>query len=458
MHADIPVQRRSTGARPWLVLGSLAVLQFLIAVDVTVVNIALPSIGAEFGVDARVLTWVVVGYAVTGGGLLMLGGRLGDVLGRRRVLLVGTSVFGAASLLAGATQTFPLLVVARLLQGAGEALALPAAMAMIVLTFPEGPRRTRALSVWAVVASSGLVLGFVLSGVITEFFGWRWIFLVAVPFTAYVVCAALVLVPADPPGERKPLDLPGAALLTAAPLLFVLGVVETGESWLAPLALIGAVLAGASFVVVERKAANPLIPMAFFRNRARVLANAATALLSAALSTSFLLFTFQLQQRAGLTPFAAGTALLPLAVALVAAATFVPRVVGRWGSRTCAVIGIAATAAGMLAIAAGAQVEAGALEMMPAMVLIAAGMGFGLVGLQHAAVSGVTDDDAGAASGVQRAADQLGGSSGVTLYIGIGFAPALSGVDPYAVSCAIALAGLAAAALIAWRIEVPRND
>ncbi|SEG96181.1 drug resistance transporter, EmrB/QacA subfamily [Saccharopolyspora kobensis] len=447
MHADIPVQRRNTGARPWLLLGSLAMLQFLIAVDVTVVNIALPSIGAEFGVDARGLTWVVVGYAVTGGGLLMLGGRLSDVLGRRRMLLVGTSVFGAASLLAGLTQTFPLLVVARLLQGAGEALALPAAMAMIVLAFPEGPRRTRALSVWAAVASSGLVLGFVLSGVITELFGWRWIFLVAVPFTAYVVGAALVLVPADPPGERKELDLPGAALLTAAPLLFVLGVVD------APIALIGAVLAAGAFVVVERKAANPLVPMSFFHNRTRVLANIATALLSAALSTSFLLFTFQLQQRAGLTPFEAGVALLPLAVALVAAVTFVPRVAGRWGARTCAVIGIASTAAGMIAIAAGAQLGAGAVETIPAMVLIAAGMGFGLVGLQQAAVTGVTDDDAGVASGVQRAADQLGGSSGVTLYIGIGFAPALVGVDSFAVSCALALVGLAAAALIAWRID-----
>ncbi|MER7013065.1 MFS transporter [Saccharopolyspora sp. NPDC000359] len=457
MQSDIPVQRRTTGARPWLVLGSLAMLQFLIAVDVTVVNIALPSIGVEFGVDERVLTWVVVGYAVTGGGVLMLGGRLGDVLGRRRVLLVGTAVFGAASLLAGLAPTFPLLVVARLLQGVGEAIALPAAMAMIVLTFPEGPRRTRALSVWAVVASAGLVLGFVLSGVITELLGWRWIFPVAVPFTLYVACAALVLVPADPPGERKPLDLPGSLLLTAAPLLFVLGVVEAGEGGLAPLALIGAVLASALFVVVERRAPNPLVPLAFFRNRTRVRANLATALLSAALSTSFLLFTFQLQQRAGLTPFAAGVALLPLAVALVAAATFVPRVVGRWGSRTCAVVGIASTAAGMAAIAAGAHFGAGAVETIPAMILIAAGMGFGLVGLQHAAVTGVTDDDAGVASGVQRAADQLGGSSGVTLYIGVGFAPAVPGVDPFTASCALALVGLLAAALIAWRIEEPQN-
>jgi EmrB/QacA subfamily drug resistance transporter len=460
MHPDVHRRRRggSSGLRSWLVLGSLAMLQFLIAVDVTVVNIALPSIGADFGVDTRELTWVVVGYTITGGGLLMFGGRLGDVLGRRRVLLVGTSVFGVASLLAGLAPSFPLLVAARLVQGVGEALALPAAMAVIVLTFPEGRRRTRALSVWAAIASTGLVLGFVLAGIITELFGWRWIFLAGVPFVLLVVCAGIVLVPADVPGDRKALDLPGSALLTSAPLLFVLGVVEAGEGgrfpWVAPLALAGAAVAGWLFVVVERRARHPLIPPPFFRNRTRVLANGATALLSAALSTSFLLFTFQLQHRAGLGPLAAGVALVPLAVALVAAAAFVPRLIGRWGARGCAVTGIALTALGMVAVAVAAQAGAGVPAAVTAMVLIAAGMGFGLVGLQYAAVSGVTDDDAGVASGVQRAADQLGGSAGITLYIGIGFAPALSGVDPFVASCVLAIAGLVLGGLLAVRIDV----
>lgn len=446
------------GLRSWLLLGSLAMLQFLIAVDVTVVNIALPSIGADFGVDARGLTWVVVGYAITGGALLMFGGRLADMLGRRRVLLAGTSLFGAASLLAGLAPTFSLLVAARLLQGAGEALALPAAMAMIVLAFPEGPRRTRALSVWAAVASTGLVLGFVLSGIITELFGWRWVFLVSVPVILFVICSSLLLVPADAPRDRKPLDLPGSVLLTLAPLLFVFGVIKAGEDerspWVASLALAGAVIAGAAFVVVERRAKNPLIPLTFFRNTARVRANVATALLSAALSTSFLLFTLRLQQRAGLTPLETGLALLPLAVTLVVAATLAPRLIGRCGARACAVTGIALTAAGMVAIAISAQADAGALATVPAMLLIATGMAMGLVGLQYAAVTGVTDDDAGIASGVQRAADQLGGSWGITLYIGIGFAPALSDVDSYVISCALATAGLVIGGIVASRIKM----
>jgi DHA2 family lincomycin resistance protein-like MFS transporter len=198
-------------ARAWLVLCAMSMLQFFIAVDVTVVNIALPSIGADFDVDGHTLTWVVVGYTVTGGGLLMLGGRLSDLLGRRRVLLLGTALFGTASLLAGLAPTFALLVVARLLQGAGEAIALPAAMATIVLMFPEGPRRSRALSVWAAVASCGLVLGFVLSGIITAHLGWRWIFLVSVPFILIVLLAAVFLVEGDRPvaQDAPPLDLPG---------------------------------------------------------------------------------------------------------------------------------------------------------------------------------------------------------------------------------------------------------
>ncbi|WP_407566289.1 MFS transporter [Streptomyces sp. 184] len=436
----------------------MAMLQFLIALDVTVVNVALPSIGAHFGADDRQLTWVVVGYTITGGGLLMLGGRLGDVLGRRRVLLSGTAVFGLASLLAGLAPSFAWLVAARLLQGAGEAVALPAAMAVVVLMFPEGPRRSRALSVWAAVASCGLVLGFALSGVITELLGWRWIFLVSVPFVAAVLAATLLLVPADPPTRRTSTDLPGSLLLTAAPLLFALGVVEAGEEggtrpWLPPLALAGAALAAIAFAAVERRSANPLVPLGFFRNGPRVRANLATALLSAALSTSFLLFTYYLQDRQGLSPLAAGLTMLPLACTLIAASVLVPRLLGRWGARACALTGIGFTALAMAALAYATHLDAGPLAMVPAMLLIAAGLGFGIIGLQYAAVSGVTDSDAGIASGVQRAADQLGGATGVTLYVGIGFAPALSGTNPFVTSSALALTGLTAAALVAWRMR-----
>lgn len=450
--------RSNSSVRAWLTLTCLSMLQFFIAVDVTVVNVALPSIGAEFGATERQLTWVVVAYTITGGGLLMLGGRLGDMFGRKRVLLAGTTIFGGASVLAGVAWSFPVLVVARLLQGVGEALALPAAMAVIVMLFPEGIQRSRALSVWAAVASCGLMLGFVLSGIITEFLGWRWIFLVAIPFIVLVLAAATFLLPSDPPRERLPLDVRGAALLTATPLLFVFGVVEAGSDqspivWTA--ALVGSFVCGALFMTFERRAPHPLVPMAFFRNRSRVMANVATALLSAALSTSFLLFTFYLQERLGLSPLVTGLMLVPLAVALVIAVMFVPRLLDRWGARACILAGLLFTALAMATIALVVHLQASAPAMIPAMILIAAGMGFGLVGLQYAAVSGVTEHDAGIASGVQRAADQLGGSTGIALYVGIGFAPAFAGTTPYLVSSALAVLGLVAAAVFASRITLP---
>ncbi|WP_280460430.1 MFS transporter [Nocardia carnea] len=452
-------------ARSWLVLGAMSMLQFFIAVDVTVVNIALPSIGADFGVGDHALTWVVVGYTVTGGGLLMLGGRLGDLLGRRRVLLAGTALFGAASLLAGLAPSFGLLVLARLLQGTGEAIALPAAMATIVLLFPEGRSRSRALSVWAAVASCGLVLGFVLSGIITAHLGWRWIFLISVPFILVVVVAALVLVERDRPDARVsgPLDIPGALLLITCPLLFTFGVVQAGEPgtsyWVPAASLVGAVLAGAGFVRVEARSPNPLLPLAFFAHRARVTANLTTMLLSGALSTSFLLFTFYLQDYLGMGPLGAGLTMLPLAVSLIAFSMLVPRLLGSWGARVCVLAGLGFTAGAMAVIGVVAAVNAGAPWLIPAMLLIAAGMGFGIVGLQYIAVSGVTDDDAGIASGVQRAADQLGGATGVAVCVGIGFAPALHTVDPFLMATLLAGAGLVAGVLVLRHApELPAAD
>ncbi|MGY1525084.1 MFS transporter [Streptomyces sp. MN3] len=439
----------------------MSMLQFFIAVDVTVVNIALPSIGTDFDVDGHTLTWVVVGYTVTGGGMLMLGGRLGDLLGRRRVLLLGTSLFGAASLLAGLAPTFFLLVVARLLQGAGEAIALPAAMATIVLLFPEGPRRSQALSVWAAVASCGLVLGFVLSGIITAYLGWRWIFLISVPFILIVLLAAVFLVQGDRPvaKDSPSLDLPGVLLLTACPLLFTFGVVQAGEpgtpAWVVPGALAGAVAAGVGFVRVEARSRNPLLPLRFFANRTRVAANLTTTLLSGALSTSFLLFTFYLQDRLGIGPLGAGLTMLPLAVSLITFSMLVPRLLGRWGARACVLAGIGFTAAAMAAIALVSVLQTGGLAMIPAMLLIAAGMGFGIVGLQYVAVSGVTEDDAGIASGIQRAADQLGGATGVAVCVGIGFAPTLHSLDPFLVATLLAAVGLVTGAVVAWRMPAP---
>ncbi|WP_308258670.1 MFS transporter [Saccharothrix obliqua] len=436
-----------TARSRWLTLTLLALLQFLIAVDVTVVNIALPAIGDEFDVDARHLTWVVTGYTVVGGGLLMVGGRIADLFGRRRTLLAGAALFGVASLGAGLAPALPLLVLARFGQGAGEALALPAAMSILALLFPEARERSRALSVWAAVASCGLVLGFLLSGLITELLHWRWIFLVNLPLVVVVVCGCLVLLRPDGPVTRTPVDLPGAALLVTAPLLLIFGVIRFGDQdpdlLLAGAAVVAGLLCAAAFPLVERRAAHPLVPLSFFRHRDRVLANGATALFSAALSTSFFLLTLHLQEQRGLSPIAAGAAFLPLAVTLIGATVVVPGIIARLGFTWTAVLGMATAGLGIGVLALVPDTSALVVSVLPGTVLVAFGMGVGLVALQNAALHGVTDADAGIASGVQRCADQLGGASGVALYVGVGFSPLLGpGTDPFLVSYGFALVGI----------------
>ncbi|MDU0290291.1 MFS transporter [Saccharothrix longispora] len=435
------------GRSRWPVLVFLALLQFLIAVDVTVVNIALPAIGGDFGVDARHLTWVVTGYTVVGGGLLMAGGRIADLFGRRRTLLVGAVLFGVASLAAGTAPSLPLLVLARFGQGAGEAIALPAAMSLLALLFPGARDRSRALGVWAAVASSGLVLGFLMSGLITELLHWRWIFLINLPLVAVVVGACLLLLPRDAAPSRAPVDLPGAALLVAAPLLLIFGVIRFGDEdpdpALAGAAVVAGLLCVAAFPVVERRTEHPLVPLSFFRHRERVLANGATALFSAALSTTFFLMTLHLQVERGLSPIAAGAAFLPLAVTLVLATLVVPGIIARLEFARTALLGMATTGVGIGLLAVTPDTSPLVVSVFPGTVLVAFGMGVGLVALQNAALRGVTDADAGVASGVQRCADQLGGASGIALYVGVGFSPLRApGTDPFLVSYGLALVGL----------------
>ncbi|GAA2076461.1 DHA2 family efflux MFS transporter permease subunit [Streptomyces albiaxialis] len=408
-------------------LGVLSLLQFLIAVDVTVVNVALPSIGAELGAGPASLTWVVTGYALAGGGLLLLGGRICDLFGRRRMFLLGTAVFGLSSLLAGVADGLPLLLAARLGQGAGEALASPAAMSLIALLFPVPEERARALGIWGGISASGLVGGVLLSGVLTELLHWRWIFLVNVPLVAAVLVATPLCVRPDAAGggaRWRRLDLPGAALLTCGPLALVHGVLRaaerpwTGADVLLPLA--AGVLALAAFVTVEARTARPLVPLRFFAHRTRTVANAATVLLSAALSTTFFLATLYMQNSLGMGPLAAGLAYLPFCAALLGAIAVVGRVIAALGLRATAVLGLVCAGAGCAWLAR--LPERGSLwtDVVPGMVAVALGMGLGLMALQNAALHGVTEQDAGLASGVQRSVDQLGSALGLAVLVGAG--------------------------------------
>ncbi|GGY93252.1 MFS transporter [Streptomyces nitrosporeus] len=404
-------------------LALLSLLQFLIALDVTVVNVALPSIGERFHASAASLSWVVTGYTLVGGGLLLLGGRITDLLGRRRMFLLGAGLFALASLTAGAAPTLPVLVLARFAQGAGEALASPAAMSLIALLFPAPAERAKALGVWGVISSGGLVAGVLLSGFITELLHWRWIFGINVPLAAGVLLLAPKLLPADGPrAHAGRLDLPGAALLTAGPLCLVHGVMEA-----APHTITAGVLLLAAFVVVEARTRHPLMPLSLLTHRVRAVANGVTALLSAALSTAFFLLTLYMQDVMGLGPLRTGLAFLPFCAVLLLAVSRVARLVEAFGTKYTALTGLACTAAGLAWLARLPGQGAYALDVLPGMTGIAAGMGIGLVALQNAALSGVTDHDAGTAAGIQRSVDQLGGSLGLAVLVGLSMGPGDAG-------------------------------
>ncbi|WP_231972367.1 MFS transporter [Nocardiopsis alborubida] len=472
-------RERLTAARRWWALAAVSMLQFLIAVDVTVVNIALPSIGADLDAGPQGLTWVVAGYTLVGGGLLLLGGRVCDLLGRRRMLLLGAALFGAASLVAGAAPDLPWLLAARFGQGAGEALASPAAMSLIAMLFPAPRERARALGVWGAISSSGLVGGVLLSGVITELLHWRWIFLVNLPVVAVVLVAVPLLVAPDrvrgavPEGRatadatgaarRRP-DVLGGLLLTTGPLALVHGVLQAAEHpWTEPRVYVP-VLAGAAaiglFVLVEARSRNPLVPLSFFADRTRLVANGATVLLSAALSTSFLLVTLYLQHVLGMSPMQAGLAYVPFCAAILVSATVVGRVIGALGLSGAAIAGLLSAASGTAWLSRLPVDGSLWTDAMPGMLLVGVGMGIGLIALQNAALHGVTEADAGVASGVQRSVDQLGGATGMAVLVGAAVAAGASGdvaasVEGYRTAFTWATVGVllatAGVALSAWR-------
>ncbi|MBZ4014739.1 MFS transporter [Streptomyces purpurogeneiscleroticus] len=424
-------------------LALLSLLQFLIALDVTVVNVALPSVGAQFHAPAASLSWVVTGYTLVGGGLLLLGGRVTDLLGRRRMFLLGTGLFALASLAAGLAPGLPTLIGARFAQGAGEALASPAAMSLIALLFPEPAERARALGIWGAISAGGLVAGGLLSGVLTELLHWRWIFGINVPLAAAVLLSTPKLVPADGPRTRAGrLDLPGAALLTAGPLSLVYGALES-----APWAIVAGVVLLAAFVAVEARTRNPLVPLSFFTHRTRAVANAATVLLSAALSTAFFLLMLYMQEVNGLSPLQAGLAFLPFCGVLFLAISLVSRLIGVLGLTRTALVGLAFTATGLAWLARLPDRGTYAVDVLPGMVGVAVGMGIGLLALQNAALHGVTEADAGTAAGIQRSVDQLGGSLGLAVLVGVSVgSTSAGGADGFRSAFLYALIGVTAAA------------
>jgi EmrB/QacA subfamily drug resistance transporter len=459
--------------RRWKALFVLALVQFMIIIDITVVNIALPSIQRALGFSGGGLAWVVDGYALMAGGLLLLGGRVGDLFGRRRLFLIGAGLFAVASFTSGAAQNQTMLIMSRFAQGAGEALASPAALALVVLLFTDSKERTRALGIWSGLAGLGGTIGVLISGVIVNFISWRWIFFVNVPIAA----VAIALVPGLVSESRaeatsRRVDLPGAVLVTGGVLALIDGFLAASRhpwgsaSVVWPLVVgIGALLA---LVVVERRARDPLIPMTFFSNQTRVSANLATAVMASGMFGMFFLLTLYLQQVLGYSPLKTGLAYAPFGLGLVAGIGVSTKILDRIGAKGVTTAALVIAGAGMLRLG-GVTVQGSYLaDLLPTILLLSFGMGAAFPALQIAALHQVSAEDAGLGSAVQNTVLQIGGSIGLAVLVtvavrraassvAVGTAQAVAATQGYALAFRVAALAMFAASVVAFALVPGRR-
>jgi EmrB/QacA subfamily drug resistance transporter len=397
----------------------LAVAQFMVFLDETVVNVALPSIKDDLGFSQAGLAWVVNAYMLTFGGLLLLGGRLADLFGRRRLFLAGTALFAQASLLAGLAQSEGMLVGARALQGVGAALATPAALALATTLFPAGAERVKALGIWGALSGLGFASGILLGGVLTDLASWRWVFLINVP----VAFAALAIVPrlvAESRTEgRRGFDLAGAVTVTAGTTILVYALLQTAAYGWGSAATFGLLAAAAGvlggFALIESRSTTPLIPAGFLHRRAALVPNLVQLLLGASAISSLFLLTLYVQQVLGYTPLEAGLAYLPLAASVAGATVLANRLVPRRGPRPVASAGLAAIAAGLVVLGHAPVAGDYFADVLPGLVLVGAGAGLSFVSITTAALARVDEEAAGLASGLLSAAVMLGGAAGLAV-------------------------------------------
>jgi EmrB/QacA subfamily drug resistance transporter len=418
------IQRRSGASRfrdrRGLALALVLGAQLMIILDMTVVNIALPSIARGLHFSAPSLSWVLNAYTLTFGGLLLLGGRAGDILGRRRVFMAGLALFTAASLAGGLATSAGMLLAARAVQGVGGAIATPAVLAMITGSFAEGRERARALGIYTAVVMGGGSLGLVLGGVITEWVSWRWVLFVNVPIGVLVALATPLFLPET---DRQPghFDILGALTSTAGMVSLVYGIIRAAAAgWtdrIAVAAFAAAVVLLAGFLYHESRAQQPITPLRLFADRRRAGSYLTRLLVVAGMFGMFFFLTQFVQEILGFSPLRAGISFLPMTAALFGVSRLSPRLVSRFQPGTLMLAGMLPVVAGMAwlsRIAAGTGYLAGVLGPM---ILIGAGMGVVFVPLTMASLAGVRPEDSGAASSMVNVMQQVGGSLGLAVLV-----------------------------------------
>lgn len=405
----------------WLILVIACLAQFMVVLDNTIVNVALPSIQRGLSFSAANLQWVVDGYTLIFGGFLMLGGRAADLLGRRRLFIAGVILFSAASLLNGFAQSSTMLIVGRGLQGLGGALVSPAALSIIMTTFDDTGERTKALGVWSAIAAGGAAFGLLLGGVLTDLISWRWNFFVNLPVGIGAVMMALRYVPESRAdlGHRR-FDAVGAVTVTGGLLALVFGIVKAQAwGWGAgrTLGVMGAgVLLLALFTFLESRNAAPLVKLSIFRIRSISVGNSAMLLVASALFGFFFFASLYVQDILGYSPLKAGFAFLPTTLGIIVGAGISQAVIKRVGVRNMAVSGIALATVGMVVLTQLPVHGHYLSNLLIGLVPLAIGMGLTFVPITLLATSGVDADDSGLASGLFNSAQQVGGSLGLAIF------------------------------------------
>jgi EmrB/QacA subfamily drug resistance transporter len=406
---------------PWSTLVVLAIAQFMVVLDVTIVNVALPHIQTDLKFSTDDLQWVISAYTLIFGGFLLLGGRTADLLGRRRMFVIGLIVFGASSLAAGLANTGLELILFRGIQGLGGAMLSASALTLLTVTFEHGRQRNIALGIWGGLAGLGGTMGAVIGGALVDSLSWRWVFLVNVPFGILVVAAAFFVIResrAASTGVRT-FDVAGALLSTSGLLAIMLGFIRAQPLGWGSLEVIGLLVGGVAllvaFVIVESRSAAPLIPLRLFRSPSLSFAVVTLGFNSAGFLSMFFLTAIYLQDVRGLSALSAGLEFLPMGIAAITGALLASRLVTRFGTRPVQVVAAIISVAGLLLLSRVGATDAYATGLLPGFILFGAGITAIGVPAQVGAVSKVANDDAGAASGLLNAGYQVGGALGLAV-------------------------------------------
>src|SRR3954471_11638140 len=404
----------------WRVLAVVATAFFMTILDVSIVNVALPSIGRDLNFSQANLQWVITAYAIAFGGFLLLGGRAADLLGRRRVFIAGVALFTVASLVCGLAQSEGMLIASRAVQGLGGAIISPAALSIVMTSFDEGPERNKALGVWGALGGSGAAVGVLAGGILTEYLSWRWIFFVNVPVGVIVLLLTRRIVPEsrrDDTGRRY--DAVGAVLLSAGLALLVYAISQAPNvGWATARTILLLILSGAllvGFVVNERRHHDPLLPFHIFRVRTVAGANAVGALLGAVIFANFFLLTLYVQNVLGYSALKTGFTFVATAGTAVVAAGIAQALTTKFGPKPIIAIGLALLTGAMIWYSQIPVHGSFVSHLLPGYLMVGVGIAFAFVPVSIAALAGVAEREAGLASGLINTSQQIGGAVGTAV-------------------------------------------